>query len=1017
MDPIGTAALTLGTQVVKSACKLWIGDGAADDMAETVADLLKDRVSDAIQRHRLKVMFENFAGTVADKAARAKDPRVGKLPENEREAAIRAVAETFEMARLTDSVMFAADLDARVLERHLRGYVGTRTSAWGLSDRATGYFNFLLRECCSYLLEVKKTLGSFTSQALTELLRRTASIEGQLAQVLERMPTRTSMSGDEGFETDYRRQIASELDYINLFGASVFERNRGYALSIAYISLLVADSTAPVAQQVQGVAVESVLAESRRLLFRGEAGSGKTTLLQWIAVSAARREFPEQMAAWNSLVPFFIRLRRFADGRALPSPQDFLTAGAAATLDAEMPPGWVNRVLRDGRGIVLVDGVDEVPRTQRMLIVEWLHQLIAAFPLARFVVTSRPAAADEDWLALQEFRACFVQPMTLSDVQNFIVHWHEAIARTVVESAAKHELGTLAGSLAEEVANKQHLRQLATNPLMCALLCALNRDRHAALPQDRIELFRISLEMFLQRRDTERQMQPNPVQMEYPDALRLLQELAYWMMRNDLATAEQHRVLGLITERLGTMRHHIVGAPEEVLEYALERSGVIREPVSGWVDFIHRSFQEYLAAQAAIDRDDIEALIARAADDQWRQVVILAVGLGNRRQSEQIFHGLLHPPRRLRRDKAMLELTALGCLETAKEVDAAIAERIRVGTESLIPPRSPEHVAILSRAGEYAFELLADVEIDDVHSMLFATQLAGKLGGDFGIRFLERIGADPRPQFDGEMFTELLVGLWPSFDSALFAERLLARRKVTGVSTRLPAMIPGLTMVPSISTLSCDFGPEQTDYTFLKDMPGLRQVQIVLPGSPAPLSIAVSSGLELLSLERPDAPPHFHGGGGPTLRFNGLDTARALAEAELLGGFERLVIVDDGRLCEHDTLVVPPDVEEIEFVRSSPPPLMTDWAVSRVRRFVIDDPVLPMSWSTWIAVLTSAGEYPEQALLTRLESLKLRYHDGDQFGLAAGSVEWLGKLGFEINVQKLGKGGSITATRPGAVGP
>jgi ABC-type multidrug transport system fused ATPase/permease subunit len=326
VDAIGTAALALGTQVVKSACRLWLGDGFAGDMAETVSDLLADRVTDAIEHRRLVATFEEFALSVADKARRADDPRFQRLPENERVAAVTAVAETFASARLDDAALYALDLNARLLERSLRTWVAGRQSAWGLSELGTAYFDFLLRESCSYLLEITKTLPRFNGQALAELLRRSSAISQQITEVLERQPARTGMSGDAGFETDFRRQIAKELDFMDLFGATSFEQSRGYQLSVAYISLAVLDArsttrrvpsvplrerdplllggkyrakgtvTVGDPEMLQGIAVEGVFAESERIFLRGEAGSGKTTLMQWLAVSAARRALPEPLA-------------------------------------------------------------------------------------------------------------------------------------------------------------------------------------------------------------------------------------------------------------------------------------------------------------------------------------------------------------------------------------------------------------------------------------------------------------------------------------------------------------------------------------------------------------------------------------------------------------------------------------------------------------------------------------------------------------------------------------------------
>lgn len=901
---LGTALLALGTQVVKSACRLWLGDGAAGDMSDTVVDLLKDSVPDAIQRHRLRGMFEGFAGTVAEKARRNDGTRFHALAENERKAAILAAAETFQRAELRDETLFAVNLDARTLENLLRPYVRVRSSAWGLSEQGTDYFDFLLRECCSYLLEIKKTLPPFSPQALTELLRRTSVMEQQLAEVLERLPARTSMSGDEGFETDYRRQVVSELDYMDLFGASAFERSRGYPLSVAYISLLVLDADSAEAHDVQGIPVETALAESKRVFIRGEAGSGKTTLLQWIAVSAARREFPPELAAWNDLVPFFIRLRQFTDVQPLPRPDEFIKRGAAAMLAAESPPYWIRKVLHAGRGIVLIDGVDEVDKDRRVQISKWLRELIAAFPDSRFVITSRPAAVDEDWLERERFRACSVQPMTMPDIRKFIAHWHEAIASTVIENTAKRELARLAQSLSEQILARRHLRQLATNPLLCALLCALNRDRRAELPKNRIELYRISMEMFLLRRDAERQLTSRSTGMEYDDKLQLLQDLAYWMMTNGLVIAELGRVSDLVGSRLATRRHHIVGTTHEVVTYLLERSGLLREPVTGRIDFIHRTFQEYLAAQAAVDRDEIEALTARANDEQWRQVVILAAGLGNKRQTVKIFDELLNPPRRNRANKVAFELTALGCLETATEVHPSIADEIKRGAAEIIPPRSSEHVQALSRVGEYAYDLVADAQVDaEVADYLI--QLARNLGGPGGIALLEKVSL----KVYGVNFTHDFLQLWKMFEPAEYAARVLAPRHINDLVVDDVKVLPGLPRLPELSTLRCRLDPGHSDYTVLARMPQLRQATIEVTDEHLHLALAFPSKpylVELLDIGRGGRSYNLSARDlGQALVLSGVDSIRTLSTLSTVDGPGLLFIDSDSRLSSLKGLKLP----------------------------------------------------------------------------------------------------------------
>ena len=108
----------------------------------------------------------------------------------------------------------------------------------------------------------------------------------------------------------------------------------------------------------------------------GDAGSGKTTLLQWIAVRATTRTFEGELADWNNYLPFYIRLRQYAQSQ-LPAPEAFphFTAQAIA---GTMPKGWVHTKLRSGKAIVLIDGVDELSASQQEEVHMWLHGLVGA---------------------------------------------------------------------------------------------------------------------------------------------------------------------------------------------------------------------------------------------------------------------------------------------------------------------------------------------------------------------------------------------------------------------------------------------------------------------------------------------------------------------------------------------------------------------------------------------------------------------------------------------------------------
>ena len=363
MAVLETAVISLGAAVVKSACKLWLGDRQyADDVTSGIVDLFTGQVSNRFDQRKIGRLFEDCADVVARRLAMLLDAEFGTVPDNERAAAVLAVRDTFTAARLTDEELLHADLDARLVERQLRPAAGEILRKALLSEGGGEIYWLVLRESCSYLVEVVTTLPRFSSSALTELLRRETAILETLSRVLDRLPERR---GIDDFAADYRRAVANKLDRMELFGVTLADANRRYPLSIAYIDLSVLRRPVREGRLVMrgeaepgdllagsgGLRADTVLGRARRALVVGQAGSGKTTLLQWLAVRSALGDFGGSLVGWKDTVPFFIPLRRYVN-RGLPPPEDFpLTVGR--NLVHEMPPGWVHSLLRNGQALVL----------------------------------------------------------------------------------------------------------------------------------------------------------------------------------------------------------------------------------------------------------------------------------------------------------------------------------------------------------------------------------------------------------------------------------------------------------------------------------------------------------------------------------------------------------------------------------------------------------------------------------------------------------------------------------------
>jgi NACHT domain len=556
---------------------------------------------------------------------------------------------------------------------------------------------------------------------------------------------------DADFELRYGAYVAKRHSTLRIFGIDVSERGRAtWPLDAAYYSLQAAPGRAreelwaalgPAELPGGALPAEQALAGHERVLLRGVAGSGKTTLVQWLAVTAARQEPGEQLGHLRDLVPYVLPLRTIARHDRLPPPAGFL--GAVDVPMAE-PPGWTEGVLREGRALVLVDGLDEIDERARERVGHWLRGLLAVYPGNRWLVTSRPSAVADSWLADEGFTELVLSPMSRTDVRAFTARWHLAARQTA--SGDPEELARIDDyerSLLQALHSKQDLARLATNPLMCGLICALHRDRGGYLPTGRKELYDAALSMLLVRRDQERDLAP--VLTEAPQ-LQLLQKLAYWLVKNRQAEMDVADAVALIETALPSMPVvAALGDATAVYRYLLGRSGLIREPAAATVDFVHRTFQDYLAARAAVEERDFDLMSRNAHHDQWADVVRMAVAHARPDERARLLRKIVARGDRTKSHRARLHLLAMACLEHATELDPAVRLLVQDRGAALIPPRSYAEAQDLAAAGPLVLELLPGpdgLEIDEARAVV-AT--AVRVGGDAAIPVLVRFAghADP----------------------------------------------------------------------------------------------------------------------------------------------------------------------------------------------------------------------------------------------------------------------------------
>ncbi len=389
-----------------------------------------------------------------------------------------------------------------------------------------------------------------------------------------------------------------------------------------------------------------------RSVILGAPGSGKTTLLSYVATVLARSLMQNDTSLManrfgisETLLPILIPLREY--GRYIqenPSRMSATPAGFLEFLDdyfkrwnIGLPPEFFANYFERGTCILLLDGLDEIMSSERQFAVQAITSLGRRYPTTRIVVTSRPAAYS---LGLgEDFAHYVIGGLDDSAITEFVEKWSPVLAGDSKRAESK------SASLLAAVFGSDHLRDLASNPLLLTTMVVLN-SRRGQLPARRADFYEQALDMLLSRWDATKGVEPTDLSL--PEVKSLLGALAFAAQDAALMMLDESFVVSTfkpVLAKKGLSQREAQHLSFSLLTIVEERTGVLVEVGPRTYQFAHLTFQEYLASIALTEsRDYVDAVMKRYSQVAWQESIVFSVARvarASRRPAEDAIRALL----------------------------------------------------------------------------------------------------------------------------------------------------------------------------------------------------------------------------------------------------------------------------------------------------------------------------------------------------------------------------------------
>lgn len=422
-------------------------------------------------------------------------------------------------------------------------------------------------------------------------------------------------------ERKYRHEVETFWGYAE----SEAEIKRAYALKQDYILKGI-----NLELQRPQVSWEEAKKHHQRIMVLADPGMGKSALLRREARLTAETERQKLLAREKTIddiiFPLFIRL---AD---LDETDEAIAEAVPNLIQRDYPKTWekiahrLTGKLMAGQCVLLLNALDEVPKSKRNRLSERINQFANNYPCP-IICTSRIVGYGGHFL--DSAKEVEIVPLSQKQMEQYIEAWF------TYALSSPNNISVSAQGLIRELHTKPQIRGLAHNPRLLYLLCSLYQEKNLTLPERRCQIYEKTVNCILHQWS---RSQTPKAETRIQAKIQLLEELAYQFSSEGEEIFDSSQILRKLADYLASDRapsEFKNDTPENLLVELSQEDGIIQKlakEADRYV-FIHRITQDYLTAsylKRAIAENPNQGIVLAKNhfwDYDWHQPLSLLAGL------------------------------------------------------------------------------------------------------------------------------------------------------------------------------------------------------------------------------------------------------------------------------------------------------------------------------------------------------------------------------------------------------